>query len=1025
MSDQSTGNTVPKKRKRLFWLAAVLLLFLVIAGFATPWIIANTGLRDRLINAIMGTPNLTASTKAASFGWFSPLRIEEVEITGKLNRFRVDVENLTAARSWPMLLVFSPDLGTITVEKPHAQLILPLGERGSRSTIVSPTFTAEVHDAALTVQTPEVDGPIIDVDGIDLTLHIDKAGEDRVLTLDPVDIFTRRKLTTTVCSRLLQLISPALNDATHVDGEYSLTVNKLRIPIGVPEDQLIAGIELEGELALHKVSMEAEGPMLQAIGKVLADLYGLEMPETIRVVKDTEIKFQARDGRLFHEGLQLGLPDIDPALQVKSWGSVGLDETLDLHLEVPRLDAAKRTESGPVACHITGTIHDPRLSAKDASLVIRLPNYAEPLIDVDGVDLVMRVEDSPAGHVLAVDPVQVLDREKIDRQLASSFLHLIEPDLRYSPELLGEVSLAFDTLRIPLERRDEGWAKQLEIRGKMVIHQIATVAKDPLRQAIVKLLADLYDKEPKEIVRISQDTEVDFHLHDGRLHYSGLCLGFPNIDPALQVVSQGSVGLDETLDLQVEIPRLDKAKFAERGPVLCHVTGTVSCPRVSIKDASLVVRSPNSPEALIDVDGVDLSMQVEESPTGPILTVDPFDVLKREKISTHLTSALVHLIAPGLRDSPEMSGEVSLSVDKVEIPLGRSKDQWLKQAQVDGHLTLHQVTSRIHKPMRLALVKLLADLYGKDASEVVRLAQDTDVEFHLRDGRVHYQGLKLGFPDIDPALQVDSRGSLGLDETVDIVVDLPRLDKAKLAERGPVHCRISGSLDNPKLSLKDGSLVVRLPGYDQPVLDVDGIDLAMSVETEKDVPMLVFAPTKVLDRQELTAGLIDELLALVAPTLGDVADIRGAVSLSLDRFRVPLGVSKEQFIHEVELAGRLQLHDISTSVETPLLSAMVKVLADLYDKTPSEVVRVVKNADVSFEVKEERLFHEGLRIGFPDISPELLVTSRGSVGLDKSLDLVLEMPAVLAKVAEGTPSDLVRFRITGTIDSPNVVELEE
>ena len=771
--------------------------------------------------------------------------------------------------------------------------------------------------------------------------------------------------------------------------------------------------------------MEAEGPMLEVLGKVLADIYGLEVPDKIRLVKDATIKFQARDGRLYHEGLELGMPDIDPALQVKSWGSVGLDETLDLHLEVPRLDKAKRKEGEPVQCHITGTIRDPRLSAQDASLVIRLPGRSDPLIDVDGVDLTMRVEDSPTGRVIAVDPVQVLDQEKIDRRLASSLLHLIEPDLWYSPELLGEVSLTLDKLRIPVGLPDKEWAEELEVRGTLAVHQVATVAKDPLRQAIVKILADLYGKEATEIVRVSHDTEIDFHVHDGRLYYEGLCFGFPDIDPALLVTSKGSVGYDESLDLHVVLPRLDKAKLAEKGPVLCHVTGTMSNPQLSITDASLVVRLPDHPEALIDVDGVDLNVRIEDAPAGRVLVVDPVDVLKEEEVSSHLTSALVHLIAPDLRDSPEVSGKISLSLDRVRIPLNLPKEKWLDHAEVRGRLALHHVTSRIRKPMRLALVKLLADLYGKEASEVVRLAHDTEVEFRLRDGRLHYEGLQLGFPDIDPALQIKSQGSVGLDESFDILVELPRLDKAKLAEKGPVQCRITGSLNDPQLSMKDASLVVRLPGYDRPVLDVDGIDLAMKVETEEDVPMLAFAPTKVLDQQKVTAGLTDELLRLVAPTLGDVADIEGAVSLTLDQFRVPLGLPKDQFIQNLELAGRLQLHEISTSVETPLLSAMIKVLADLYGKAPSDVVRVVKDADVRFEVKEGRLFHEGLQVGFPDISPELLGTSRGSVGLDKSLDLVLEVPAALAKVADDAPADLIRFRITGTIDAPNVVELEE
>ena len=74
---------------------------------------------------------------------------------------------------------------------------------------------------------------------------------------------------------------------------------------------------------------------------------------------------------------------------------------------------------------------------------------------------------------------------------------------------------------------------------------------------------------------------------------------------------------------------------------------------------------------------------------------------------------------------------------------------------------------------------------------------------------------------------------------------------------------------------------------------------------------------------------------------------------------------------------------------------MVKVLADMYGKKPSEVVRIVEDAEVRFQVREGRMHHEGLRIGFPDIAPDLLVSSRGSVGLDHSLDIVLEVPRIV------------------------------
>jgi hypothetical protein len=106
---------------------------------------------------------------------------------------------------------------------------------------------------------------------------------------------------------------------------------------------------------------------------------------------------------------------------------------------------------------------------------------------------------------------------------------------------------------------------------------------------------------------------------------------------------------------------------------------------------------------------------------------------------------------------------------------------------------------------------------------------------------------------------------------------------------------------------------------------------------------------------------------------------------------------------------------------------MVKVMADMYGKKPSDVVRVVKNADIKFKVQDGRMYHEGLRLGFPDFSPDLIITSRGSVGFDKSLDFELEVPSVLVDkqnldIKKAPP---VHFRVTGTIDKPVVTEIKK
>ena len=119
---------------------------------------------------------------------------------------------------------------------------------------LEPTFTAIVKDAALTVRLTGQDEPVIDVDDINMTIRVERAEEGRVLTLDPVVIFDHRKLSPKLASNLLHLFDPTMSDIPEINGEFSLSLDKLHIPIGVPRDEAVKRMELEGKLVLHDVS---------------------------------------------------------------------------------------------------------------------------------------------------------------------------------------------------------------------------------------------------------------------------------------------------------------------------------------------------------------------------------------------------------------------------------------------------------------------------------------------------------------------------------------------------------------------------------------------------------------------------------------------------------------------------------------------------------------------------------------------------------------------------------------------------
>jgi len=515
-----------------------------------------------------------------------------------------------------------------------------------------------------------------------------------------------------------------------------------------------------------------------------------------------------RDGRLYHEGLRVGFPDIDPQLQVTSRGSVGLDKTLDLFVELPRLDAALRKEKGPARCHITGTIANPKITVEDGSLVLRQHGHKEPILAADGINLNMQVESTPAGRVLVVEPVEVFKKKNLSLVVASGLLKLLAPDVADTErEVAGEVSLSLTKLRMPLVAAKDEAVKQLEAEGKLTLHQVASDVKSPMWQALIKVVADMNGKQRAKVTRLVADAEIPFQVRDGRLYHEGLRIGFPDIDPELMVSTHGSIGLDETLDLFVDLPRLDKALRKEKSPARCHITGTVDNPKITVKDGTLVLREHGRKEPVIAADGIDLTMHVENTAKGRVLAVEPVEVFKKKKLNLGVANSLMKYISPDVHSDRKVTGEISLSLSKVRVPLGLTVEEEAKQLEAEGQLTLHKVSSEIKSPMWQGLIRMLADLRGKKPSNVIRLVEESEIHFQVRDGRLHHDGQRIGFPEIDPELVISSRGSIGFDETLDLYLEIPRLRKDK-RDKGPLQCHVTGTISEPKIAIQNFPFVV-------------------------------------------------------------------------------------------------------------------------------------------------------------------------------------------------------------------------
>jgi hypothetical protein len=145
---------------------------------------------------------------------------------------------------------------------------------------------------------------------------------------------------------------PALAGVAQVDGELSLTIDKLGMPLA---DQ--TRTQMQGKLHVHGARFGATH-LVQELGVLLR-----ATPPSVQI-KDCAVPIKMADGKVYHENLVLFFPD----MTVRTSGWVSVDGTLSLVAELPipekwlgggKLSAvmAKQTISLPIG----GTLDRPRL----------------------------------------------------------------------------------------------------------------------------------------------------------------------------------------------------------------------------------------------------------------------------------------------------------------------------------------------------------------------------------------------------------------------------------------------------------------------------------------------------------------------------------------------------------------------------------------------------------------------------------------------------------------------------------------
>ena len=319
-----------------FGLIFVGLLFIVAFG---PNIASHEPFRSWVLKKVFPGVQGTVTCSDASFGWFSPVVLYDLRIgrsenneAGKQPSKKIPpviaVQKIAGNRPLWELLLDKSKPGDFAIEKPAINVVVT--DSGSnldgvfaprkqqtesqREALKRLTTGIRIDGAELSVAGPRIPhgwkiGPL------DAAFEI----KDGLLDLEPAVLFDHARLTPRVSQDFLRFVAPILADATTVDGEFSLKLDAWKVPLYAPKKTTGSGL-----LEINSLDVGA-GPLVGEIAKLL------RLSPRILVVKDSPVKFYMKDERIHHVDLTFYIEGV----KVRTQGSVGLDETLDMMVDIP------------------------------------------------------------------------------------------------------------------------------------------------------------------------------------------------------------------------------------------------------------------------------------------------------------------------------------------------------------------------------------------------------------------------------------------------------------------------------------------------------------------------------------------------------------------------------------------------------------------------------------------------------------------------------------------------------------------
>jgi translocation and assembly module TamB len=210
---------------------------------------------------------------------------------------------------------------------------------------------------------------------------LDLRGENPVLIVPPGRIVDAVEFTPEVCRNWIHYVAPIVADATSATGKFSIETEGFQVPLNAFDRATI-----RGSIVMHGANV-GPGPLGQQLVTITGQLKSLARGVSLEslmqnpaaasnrswvVIPEQTVPFAMQEGRIHHQNLVFQIDDV----QLRTQGSVGLDQTIQLLTEVPILDKwigdnqwLAGLKGQMLQLPVSGPVSQPRI---DNSVVMRL-----------------------------------------------------------------------------------------------------------------------------------------------------------------------------------------------------------------------------------------------------------------------------------------------------------------------------------------------------------------------------------------------------------------------------------------------------------------------------------------------------------------------------------------------------------------------------------------------------------------------------------------------------------------------------